>query len=313
MDRKPRLPSLDLLRGFEAAARHLSFTRAAEELFITQSAVSRQIKALEEEIGRELFRRRNRRLELTDAGSTLFGAAAHMFGQLEQAMGKIRGDEGARALTVSATVSFASLWLVPRLPAFRRIHPEVDVRISATNEIVDLERDRIDLAIRFCEPKRAPPGALKLSAEAVFPVCSPRLARDRKRPLREPADLSRHVLLHLDDSVGRWPWLNWPQWLESLGLEGLRPAGTLRFSHYDQLIRAAIDGEGVALGRDPLIRSQLSRGQLVAPFSRSIVSSRAYFVVASAGAAGSPVVRDFTQWLLSEAARPDEPETARGG
>lgn len=298
MDRPTRLPSLDLLRGFEAAARHLSVTRAAEELYLTQSAVSRQIRTLEEALGKPLFRRGNRRIELTDAGLALFGTAAHILGQLDEAVSRIRDEDRTRPLTVTTTVPFASLWLVPRLPAFRKRHPEVDVRISASNKMADLERDRIDLAIRFCEPRSAPPGAVKLAREEVFPVCSPRLARDPSRRLRAPADLSRHVLLHLDDNVGRWPWLNWPQWLDALGLADLRPAGALTFSHYDQLIRAAIDGEGVALGRDPLIRTHIARRQLVAPFPRSIVSSRAYFMVP--GPVRSPVLEDFMRWLAEE-------------
>jgi DNA-binding transcriptional LysR family regulator len=299
---KPRPVPLDLLRGFEAAARHLSITRAAAELFLTQSAVSRQIATLEVAVGTALFRRRNRRIELTEAGLALFGTAAHVLGQLDAAVERIRGEERSRALTVSTPVSFASLWLVPRLPAFRRAHPEVDVRISATNEIVDLERERIDLAIRFCEPRAAPPGAVKLSNEEVFPVCSPKLARAPGRPLRHPADLAKHVLLHLDDAVGRWPWLNWPQWLDALGLGDLQPAGTLRFSHYDQLIRAAIDGEGVALGRDPLVRRHLSRRELVAPFLRSVVSSRAYFMVRGPGQTHAGTLDAFMQWLAQESA-----------
>ena len=298
---KPRLPSLDLLRGFEAAARHLSITRAARELFLTQSAVSRQIAALEESLGTPVFRRRNRRIELTDAGLALFGAAAHALGQLDAAVARVRGEERSRELTLSTTVSFASLWLVPRLPAFRRLHPEVDVRISASNDLVDLARERIDLAIRFCEPRAAPAGAIRLSSEEVFPVCSPKLTRDKKRRLREPADLAHHVLLHLDDRVGRWPWLNWPQWLEALGLASLQPAGSVRFSHYDQLIRAAIDGDGVALGRDPLIRRHLARRELVAPFSRSVVSSRAYFIVRGSTPANGAALDAFVRWLAEEA------------
>ncbi len=297
-----RLASLDLLRGFEAAARHLSFTRAASELFVTQSAVSRQIRALEEAVGHELFRRRNRRLELTDAGRALFGTAAHALGQIDETVAAIRGSDAARPLTVSATVSFTALWLVPRLPRFRRKHPEIDVRIAASNELNDLEREQIDLAIRFCEPKAAPAGSSRLVGEEVFPVCSPKLLRLRDRPLREPADLRHHVILHIDDAAGRWPWLNWKQWLDAMALGDLHPAGTLRFSHYDHLVRAAIDGEGVALGRNPLVRTHVARGELVAPFPKSIVSSREYFLVTARGAERSPMVRHFIEWLRSEVA-----------
>ncbi len=298
-----RLPSLDLLRGFEAAARHLSFTRAASELFVTQSAVSRQIRALEEAIGQELFRRRNRRLELTEAGRALFGTAAHALGQIDETVAAIRGQDAARPLTVSATVSFASLWLVPRLPRFRRLHPQIDVRIAASNEMSDLERDRIDVAIRFCEPKAAPAGSTSLVGEEVFPVCSPKLLRLRDRPLREPTDLRHHVILHFDDIAGRWPWVNWKQWLDAMALGDLHPAGTLHFSHYDHVIRAAIDGEGIALGRNPLIRTHLARGELVAPFARSVVSSREYFVLTGKGRERSPMVKPFIDWLRAEVAQ----------
>lgn len=295
-----RMPSLDLLRGFESSARHLSFTRAAAELFVTQSAISRQIRALEESVGKELFRRRNRRLELTEAGLALFGTAAHVLAQLDEALLRIRGEDAARPLTVSTTVSFASLWLVPRLAAFRRAHAGVDVRISASNEIVDLDRDRIDLAIRFCEPRLAPPGARRLASERVFPVCSAKLLRITGRPLRTPADLKHHVLLHLDDATGRWPWLNWGQWLDALGLPSVHPGGSVRFSHYDQLIRAAVDGEGVALGRDPLVRAQLAKRELVAPFARSAVSAREYYLITGTRAQASMRVQQFIDWLAAE-------------
>lgn len=294
------LPSLDLIKGFEAAARHLSFTKAAQELFVTQSAVSRQIKALEDHLGVALFRRYNRALLLTDAGQLLFRTAAEVLRLLDAATAKLAGDTSGRMLTVTTTVSFAALWLVPRLPRFRKAHPEIDVRISANNEIFNLERQDIDLAIRFCEPKAAPPDAIRMSGEEVFPVCGPALLRDRSRPLRKPGDLARHVLLHIDDPASRWPWLNWPEWLEALGIPDIKPAGTLRFSHYDQLIQAAIEGEGVALGRDPLVTRLIRQGLLVAPFGRRKPTSRAYFIIATPGAAGRPAVEDFIAWLLAE-------------
>ncbi len=311
MDKAARRLPLDLLRGFESSARHLSFTRAAAELFVTQSAISRQIRALEEAVGKELFRRRNRRLELTEAGLALFGTAAHVLAQLEEALARIRGEDASRPLTVSTTVSFASLWLVPRLAAFRRAHPGIDVRISASNEIVDLDRERIDLAVRFCEPRLAPPGAIRLAGERVFPVCSAKLLRMKDRPLRVPADLRHHVLLHVDDATGRWPWLNWAQWFEALGLPPAHPGGSLRFSHYDQLIRAAVDGEGVALGRDPLVRAQLAKAELVAPFARSAVSPREYFLVTGSHAATSPRVGQLIEWLRAELGG-DVPRTKQG-
>lgn len=295
-----RITSLDLLKGFEAAARHLSFTKAAAELCVTQSAVSRQIKALEDQLGVTLFQRRNRSLLLTDAGQILSRTATEMLRLLAEATDRLTQESPERLLTVTTTVSFASLWLVPRLVKFRKLHPDIDVRISANNEMVNLQRQRIDLAIRFCEPKAAPAGAIPLAREEVFPVCSPALLRDRARPLRRPEDLSRHVLLHLDDAASRWPWFSWAEWLGEMGVPEQKPAGALHFSHYDQLIRAAIDGEGIALGRNPLVTEPLRKKQLVAPFDRKAISSREYYVMVAPEAANRKAVADFTAWLMEE-------------
>jgi LysR family glycine cleavage system transcriptional activator len=297
------LPSLDLLRGFEAAARTLSFTKAAGELFITQSAVSRQIKALEEHLGVTLFQRMNRALLLTDAGQTLYRTASLVLSLVEESVAKLSDAASGSMVTVTASVSFSALWLVPRLTGFRQAHPEIDVRISADNEIVNLQRERIDLAVRFSKLEAAPQNAIRLFGEEVFPVCSPSVLRDRTKPLRKPEDLAKQVLLHIDDPDGRWPWLNWSQWLTALNLPALKPAGSLRFSHYDQLIRAAVDGEGVALGRTPLVRALIDNGQLAAPFDRRTVSSREYFIVTSPESAARSEVGHFVAWLVQEAER----------
>lgn len=303
--RKPprRLPSLDLIRGFEAAARHMSFTRAAAELHVTQSAVSRQIKTLEDHLDTQLFTRLNRALKLTAAGEALYVTAQSVMRQIEDATMRLaaRGDD--RLLTVTTTISFASLWLVPRLARFRKIQPGIDVRLAATNDTVNLERDRIDVAIRFMEPRAAPAGALSLSGEEVFPVCSPALLRDRARPLKKPADLARHVMLHYDDPAGQWPWLNWNQWLDAFNLAELKPAGIAHYSHYDQMIQAAIEGEGVALGRTPLVMRFLKNGTLVAPFKDRVAGTREYFIIAAPHAAARPQVRHFVAWLQRESRR----------
>src|SRR5450755_4500458 len=200
MGRAPgRLPSLDLLKGFDAAARHLSFTRAAQDLFVTQSALSRQILALEEQLGVPLFERRHRELRLTNAGQILHATAKTVLDELAQAVAKIRREQTSLPLTVSTNQPFAALWLIPRLSRFRARHPAIDVFISADNRVVDLERERIDLAVRYCSETMAPPGSPRLFGERVFPVCSPALAADLSRPIRRPEDLSRHVLLHIDD------------------------------------------------------------------------------------------------------------------
>ena len=218
---RSRLPPLDLLRGFEAAARHLSFTRAAEEMFLTQSALSRQIIALEEQLGTALFERRHRELRLTDAGQALQVTAKSVLEQLEHAVARIRRDEAAQPLTVSTNLPFASLWLIPRLSRFRALHPTVDVFISADDRIVDLEREQIDLAVRYCTEAMAPPGARLLFGERLLAVCAPALACDPARPLKRPEDLAKHVLLHIDDERGRFPWHNWSAWLAAIGIHDL--------------------------------------------------------------------------------------------
>jgi DNA-binding transcriptional LysR family regulator len=302
-----RLPPLDLIRGFEAAARHLSFTRAADELHLTQSAVSRQVQALEQHIGQPLFQRQHRSLLLTEAGQLLQQTAVAMLDDLAETLERIAADR-APLVTVTTTVSFASLWLVPRLPSFRQAWPGIDVRISADSSVVDLSRSRIDAAIRYCPPERAPPKAIRLFGEEVLPMCHPSLLRDPQRPLREPADLRHQVLLHFEDRPPRLAILEWETWLEAMGLSGLQPAGELRFSHYDQVIQAAVEGHGVALGRLPLMERQLRRGQLVAPFELSRIpgrrpqSSRAYYVVLEPAAALRQEVQHFAAWLQGEAA-----------
>jgi LysR family transcriptional regulator, glycine cleavage system transcriptional activator len=298
----PRLPSLDLLKGFEAAARLLSFTRAGEELHLTQSAISRQIKELEEQLGAALFERRHRALALTDAGQTLFPAAVQVLQAMRAATDRLRALSARRTLSVTTTHSFAALWLIPRLPGFTRTHPAVDVRIAADVRVQDLERDGLDVAIRHGPASLAGPNALRLFGERVFPVCSPKLLRDPKRPLREPADLRHHVLLQYDDPDGRHPWLHWKTWLEIERLTDLRPAGSLLFSGYEQIIPAAIAGNGVALGRSPLVREALASGELVAPFKRSADPARAYFAIVSKNSAVRPEVVDFLAWLRAEAA-----------
>lgn len=297
-----RLPSLDLLKGFDAAARHLSFTRAAQDLFLTQSALSRQIQALEEQLGAPLFERRHRELRLTDAGQILHASARVVLDELTQSVAKIRREQTAQPLTVSTNQPFASLWLIPRLARFRALHPSVDVFISADNRVVDLERERIDLAVRYCSEAMAPPGSPRLFGERLLPVCSPSLAADPKRPLRKAEDLERHVLLHIDDEGGRFTWLNWSVWLAAVGIRDLKPAGSMRFNHFDQVMQAALDGQGVALGRVPLIDRLLNEGRLVAPLHGKYTTPRAYYVVTTAQANMRAESHAFVDWLVHEAA-----------
>ena len=306
LNRSRDLPSLDLFKGFEAAARNLSFTKAAAELFVTQSAVSRQVKALEDQLGVALFRRRHRELRLTEEGQTLYKTASDALRLLRDVAGKL-GARSAGLLTVTTTVSFAALWLVPRLNDFRRAHPGIDMRLAATNGIQDLDREGIDVAIRYCTPRAAGEGAVRLFGEMGFPVCSESALAGRK--LRVPQDLSGHVLLHYDDPERRFPWLSWDAWFELTQTQGVKPSGTLRFSHYDQLIQAAIDGQGVALGRTRFVDKWVKLGKLILPFGkrymRSPADSRAYFIVSSTRSAARTEVSEFSHWLHEQARAED--------
>jgi len=295
-----QLPPLELLLAFEAAARLLSFTKAAAELFLTQSAVSRQIQALEESLGAKLFERRTRALLLTEAGQRYYQATQEVLGELQEATQKLKGVAAVRAVTVTTTPGFASLWLIPRLNGYLQAHPGVDVRISASYDMVSLERAGVDLAIRYA-PAASMEGLKPLFAEEVIPVCRPSLAADAARPLREPADLHAHVLLHSDDA--KYSWMEWNLWLHAHGLRELKPAGELRFKRYDEIVQAAVDGRGVALGRLPLLRRMLREKKLVTPFRKSVVSSRGYYLLRSARAAGRQEVAEFEVWLLEETKR----------
>ena len=301
MRNRNALPPLDLLVGFEAAARHLSFTRAGEELYLTQSAVSRQIKDLEDHLGVALFQRRHRALALTPEGRQFYAAAAQVLVTMRAATDQLRLRTGRQAIAVTTTHSFAALWLIPRLAGFTRAHPDADVRITADTRVQDLERDGLDIAIRHGPPSLAGPNAVRLFGERVFPVCSPKLLA--RKPLKKPEDLKNHVLLQYDDPDGRHPWLHWKTWLEVAGIADLRPAGSLSFSGYEQIIPAALAGHGVALGRTPLVRDLLASKELVAPFKSSADPARAYFAIVSRRAEGRREVRAFLEWLREAAAK----------
>ena len=295
------LPSLDFLRGFEAAGRRLSFTLAAEELFLTQSALSRQVKALEDALGVPLFERRHRALALTPAGAAFHRDVSAALEALAGAAGRVNGESRAPGLVVSTTVSFASLWIIPRLARFRARHPNVEVYVSADDRMVDLARGDVDLVVRYLPESRVPEGAVRLFGERMLPVVSPALLADDRPPLARPADLAHHVLLHLDDPDGRMPWLNWPAWLTANGAPDLRPAGSLRFRIYDQVVQAAVGGQGIALGRIPMIAEHLRDGRLVAPFPRRYDSARGYYVIVAPQAAERPDVVAFVDFLAAEA------------
>jgi len=302
MRNRNALPALDLLVGFEAAARHLSFTKAGDELYLTQSAVSRQIKELEDQLGVVLFQRRHRALTLTEPGQQFYAAASQVLSTMRTATERLRTQAGRRRpLAVTTTNSFASLWLIPRLAGFTRDHPGVDVRITADVRVQDLERDGLDVALRHGPSALAGPNAIRLFGEKVFPVCSPKLLK--KIPLDKPADLRHHILLHYDDPDVRHPWLHWRTWLEVEHIADLKPAGTLSFSGFEQIIPAAVAAHGVALGRSPLVKDLVASGELVAPFKSQADPARAYFAVVAKSAASRPEVAAFVEWLKSEAAK----------
>src|SRR3954447_2565853 len=250
-----RLPSLDLLKGFEAVARHLSFTKAAAELFVTQSAVSRQVRQLEDHLGVRLFERRTRAVVLTEAGYLYYTELAPLLKQIGELTQKIAGARAVRRIRVTATHTFSSLWLVPRLAGFQEKHPDVHVHLVADNAVRDLTRDDFDLAVRFCAKPDAGEHAVELFGERLTPVCSPKLLKDKS--LGSFDDLDAFVLLHFHDLEGRAPWLSWDYLLTAAKCPHVRGKGAAYFSHYDQAIRAARSAQGVAVGRLPMIDSLL--------------------------------------------------------
>ena len=296
------LPPLDLVRGVDAAARRLSFTLAAQELFVTQSAVSRQVQALEEFLGVKLFERRHKALELTQAGQAYYRAAASALAELRAATQRLRESTRGHVLTVTSTVSFASLWLVPRLGRFRQAHPDIDVRIAATHLVVDMAREGVDLAIRDVPSGREPPGSVRLVGERMCPVASPAYLLEAKAPLERPGDLRRHVMLALHDPQGRWPWLTWAAWLEANGEADLVPGGSLTYDQYDQVVNAALHGQGVALGRMSLVESLVEEGRLVALFGKRMQIPRALHAIYAPGAEHRPEAQAFVDWLRKEIA-----------
>ena len=293
------LPRLDLLRSFDAAARHLSFTLAGQELFLTQSAVSRQIQQMEENLGVPLFERQHRALTLTAAGLTMQRTVADCLARLRDATALVRAATQPRHVSVTTTPGFATLWLIPRLARFTASHPHVDVRVSATLDLMDLNRNQLDLAVRFC-PIALGQGR-PLFEEAVLPVCSPALLKDRTHPLKKPADLALQTLLAVDTPASMSLTGDWEPWLTVMGLREVRGKNTLRFTTYGDVISAAVAGQGVAIGRLPLLDALLRSKQLVAPFKGLAASQRGYFVEMSERAVHNPDAADFAVWLRTEA------------
>ena len=294
--RARKLPPLNALRAFEAAARQLSFKRAAEELHVTQAAVSHQVRALEAQLGLALFVRLHRALELTPAGARYLPALSDAFDRLDDATHALRARPRTPRLVLSVVPSFGANWLVPRLGRFRALHPEIDLVVLSSSELVDFARDGVDVGIRFGPGRYPGVRADLLMAEEYLPVVSPKLARG-KRPLRSPADLKRHSLLH-DESHEAWR-----AWLASHGVTGVDPERGVVFSDSSQLVAAAAAGQGVALARKLLAEPYLRARTLVRPFKGSIPAEFAYFVACAESRADEPAIRSFREWILSAATR----------
>lgn len=290
-----QLPPLNAVRAFEVAARHLSFTRAAQELNVTQAAVSHQIKALEEYLGFRLFRRTARALLLTDEGQLLFPTVRDALDSLHAAFGQVRSadqlDTGG-VLTVTTLPSFATRWLVPRLKQFRALHPNIDVRLSTSTDLTDLQNDGIDIGVRYGLGSWPGLEAWWLMEEDVTPVCAPALLKEGP-PLEKPEDLANHTLLQ---DVG----LDWRIWLDAAGVKLADPDRGPGFLDSAHALYAALDGQGILLGRSVLIREDLAAGRLVKPFDISIPSAYAYWIICSKADVKRPKVRLFRDWLLAQ-------------
>lgn len=309
-----RLPSLNALRAFEAAARHLSLTKAAQELHVTPAAVSHQVKALEADLGVCLMRRTKGAFVLTEVAQEALPLLSGSFEQMAEAVRRLRADQAQRFLTISVSPTFAATWLVRRLGAFNAAYPEIDVRLQTTDKIVDFVQDDVDVAIRFGSGRYPGIEAIRLFEESIFPVCGPALL-DRGPPLKQPADLARHTLLHVE-----WNWsmtrgepLDWQMWLRAAGVEDVSDLRGPRFSHSNMALQAAIEGQGVALGSKALAGDELAAGRLVRLFDVALAVDFAYYLVYPEASATLPKIADFRQWMLMEIAAGTPANEHHGG
>ena len=289
------LPPLNSLRAFEAAARSESFTRAAEELCVTQGAVSHQVKSLEATLGIKLFSRERQRLIITDAGREYLVVIRDALDRIAAGTERVVERQNAGALTVSTSPDFAAKWLVNRLGRFAEAHPGIDLRVSATMHHVDFAREDVDVAVRHGDGNWSGLDAVRLCSEELFPVCSPKLMSGRNR-LTKPADLLKFPLLHLDD------WKAWSKWLDSAGVSDFKMPRGPALNRASMLIDAAIDGQGVALARTALAASDLINGRLARPFDLGLKLSNTYWIVCPKATSTKPKIVTFRDWLLKEAA-----------
>jgi len=290
-----RLPALNALKAFEAAARHESFTRAAEELCVTQGAVSHQVKALEEELGVKLFNRERQRLVITEAGREYLAVIRDALDRIAVGTERLVQRQTSGALTISTSPDFAAKWLVHRLGRFAEAHPDIDLRVSATMHHVDFAREDVDLAVRHGDGNWAGLHVERLCSEQLFPVCSPKLAEGRPR-LADPCDVLKFPLLHLDDRN------DWSRWLDAAGVSCPDLSHGPIMNRASMLIDAAIDGQGIALARSALAAWDLFNGRLVRPFTTALPLSKSYWIVCPKATAMLPKITRARDWLLAEAA-----------
>lgn len=290
---------LNSLRAFEAAARHLSFVKASEELFVTPAAVSHQVKRLEEYLGLQLFRRLSRGLLLSETGQLLSAELREVFLHLDMAMAKVVETDSQGALTISVAPMFAAKWLLPRLQNFELSHPDIDLRMSSTLALVDFQRDGIDAAIRLGHGSYPGLDAVKLFEESVTPMCSPRLLKG-KRTLTKPDELQGQVLLHDDSLAFDAATPNWRNWLKAANINTVDISRGIHFGQPDHALQAAIDGAGVVLGWRNLAAADIAAGRLVTPFELSLPLGAAFYLVYPQAYANRKKVEMLREWVLKQ-------------
>jgi LysR family transcriptional regulator, glycine cleavage system transcriptional activator len=292
-----RLPSLNGLRAFEAAARHLSFTLAAAELNVTQTAISHQIKRLEEELGLRLFIRKNRALALTPKAKDYLPGVRAAFNDLRLATDRLLRKDDDNVLTISTLSSLAAKWLLPRLSTFQEAHPSIDVRITTSTGLVDFRSGDVDAAIRYGRGHWPGLRTQWLMADELFPVCSPVLLNGDK-PLRVPEDLAHHTLLHSSGNFED----DWRQWLTAAGLPAnISKQRGVTFDVSFMTVQAAIDGIGVAMGRTSYVQDDIAKGRLVVPFKIALPADAGFYLVSPEAADEPPKLKLFRQWLIAAA------------
>lgn len=292
---KNRIPHLSGLQAFEATARLLSFRRAAEELCVTKSAVSHQVQTLESHLGVRLLNRSTREVSLTEAGQDFLPEVQAALDRLADAAAQLQSRTGSAPLTITMLPTFAVRWLIPRLGDFRRRHPDIEVRLDTSLEVVDFKRSDVELAIRYGRGDWPDLHCERLIEESLIPVCSPALL-EGDTPLKEPADLTRHVLLHNSSHPE-----DWRIWLTAAGVEGIDLERGPRFAYSELLLRAAAEGMGVALARRHLVESDLAAGSLVTPFDFAYGRGYRYWLVCPPEALTNPRATAFREWILSQA------------